>query len=85
MTASHRHADHEEPGSVAVFAAVVSASRSTTGPVSDPEVPAGRPRLTLPALAPYYYLPVDPVCDVGAAVATGAAGRVPRGRRRPAG
>ena len=38
MTASHRHADHEEPGSVAVFAAVVSASRSTTGPVSDPEV-----------------------------------------------
>lgn len=32
--------------------------------VDDPKVTAERRRLLLPAPTPYYYLPVDPVCDI---------------------
>ncbi len=37
------------------------------GSLNDGAIAAGRPRLLLPAPTPYYYLPVDPVCDVALA------------------
>lgn len=64
-TATYGPRTESDVSGVPTFTASVGGTQvSYFATLADPQITNGRPRLMLPAPAPYYYLPVDPVCDV---------------------